>query len=403
MGLEVEADDSRGAQLRRQRTRILVATLLVVSGCGSELAGLGLDGGGDSRSGIDTGADSATSDHDQPTDATIHDAEHDRRARDGTVEDRGFDDHTLRDVIDAPLDSNVGDTAPTDATFEHLGDAGDAGSDGGGIPVVTGVGRPNQIVLDSTSIYWTDALDRNVWKAPLLGGPSSILATDPAGAGAIVVDATSVYWSDGPYVLKVALDGGATTTLGTAAINAGALAVDSTNVYWTDEGSAVYGVPIDGGTRFTLATGQGECAGIAINSTTAFWANGGLSGSVASAPLAGGAPTTLSLQPNPIFLTIDSSFLYVNETGTWGSIVKIPLGGGAPITLVTSTYWPQGIAVDSSNVYWLSYLGGTVMSVPIDGGSPTTLATGQSVPQSIAVNESNIYWSTLNTIMRLPK
>ncbi len=56
-----------------------------------------------------------------------------------------------------------------------------------GAPVVA-------VAVDDTSVYFTsyDA----VWKVPRAGGDVTLLAQNQGGPDAIVVDATSVYWTN---------------------------------------------------------------------------------------------------------------------------------------------------------------------------------------------------------------
>ena len=71
----------------------------------------------------------------------------------------------------------------------------------------------------------------------------------------------------------------------------------------------------------------------------------------------------------------------------------------------------MGVAVDSTNVYWVNAgdftgsLGGTVMKMPLGGGIPTTLASGQAKPLKVAVDSTSVYWTNAvnaaGTVMKL--
>ncbi|HTG00484.1 MAG TPA: hypothetical protein VK654_07860, partial [Nitrospirota bacterium] len=146
------------------------------------------------------------------------------------------------------------------------------------------------LAIDTASLYWIEsplsgygAVTTTLKRADLISGTTTTLSTTPltpwgyhiVAKRPIVMDSTSVYWTDGFSIYKVGLNGGAETVL---SAGAGALAVDSTSVYWTSGFNPGYGciscvnkVGINGGSP-TILTCIRDCnIDITVDSTSVYW------------------------------------------------------------------------------------------------------------------------------------
>jgi hypothetical protein len=104
-----------------------------------------------------------------------------------------------------------------------------------------------------------------------------------------------------------------------------------------------------------------------------------------------GATVLACGQPNPLSLAVDAQNLYWTTGSSAGPVMQMPKGGGTPTAIATAQYYPFGVVVDSSHVYFSDSLG-AIKRVPIGGGNVTTLATlNGNVIYSLAVNATTLF------------
>jgi len=254
------------------------------------------------------------------------------------------------------------------------------------------------------------------------GDASLVLATGIGSPGLIAADPTYVEWvtlgSPG-YVLRVPAGGGQLPTTLASSSGIGGIARDSVAgvVFWTDQSNGtVMSVPVSGGSATTIASGQSGPIGVAVENANLYWLNIGPNPTVMTVPVAGGSPSTVASSANngPIasshLLTVDSNNVYWEPNGPGaGAVLQAPLGGGTVTTLYQGTTFTQGIALDSSYVYWSAQgtggIGsGVVLKAHKGGGPVITVASGLQDPRDIAVDPTggNAYWvdNTAQVVMR---
>jgi hypothetical protein len=226
----------------------------------------------------------------------------------------------------------------------------------------------------------------------------------------VLAPGTFVYWTeDGPYVglvRRVGINGGTITSISPALGGPGNIAVTSNGIFWIEDGSraldsgAIRKVSLNGGSVTTLVTGLNNSPNMTVDSTNVYWTESFNLGSVQKVGINGGSPSTIATGSDVNMadgIAVDSSSVYWVDFGS-GSVKKRGISGGSVITLVSGRSYPNRIAVDSTSVYWTengSAAGGAVMkcSNSFAGGPTTTLASGLSSPWSITVDANYVYWS----------
>ena len=283
------------------------------------------------------------------------------------------------------------------------------------------------ILVDDTSVYWTQPSDGLVMRADKDGANAVTLISTSAPGGRvffpryITADATTIYIADAQssYVVSCAKTGCGNnpTTVALLATAAQAspnqIGLLAPYVYFTDDTDSVWRALADGsGGAQRLATyapplpdGGGVTSSpqaIATDSAFVYWTND--DGTVQKAPLDGGAPalvTTGSLASVGEVALVNGTLFFTQQVENTGTVETALVTGGKSHIVAASQSFPTGITADATNIYWvdqgpLTYndTHGTVMTCPLDNCSaPVVLASGQAQPWGIAVDADAVYWT----------
>ena len=343
----------------------------------------------------------------------------------------------------------LSDAAPTNAADAAAGDATTSASDGAGsseagpdgsagasapdagdgecvaptpatITLATNQSGPAGIVVDATFAYWANHNDGTIMRAPIDGSSAAtVFATDQGEPHSLAIDSTSVYWTDnaGGNVVRGTIGDGSVFTIASDQTGAQGIAVDATNVYWTlgnSGGTAVMAAPktssISGQGVALAANGGSGPQGVAVEGPRVYWVTF-YAGTVQAAAVDGGSPVTFDTdQTYPEGIAVDSQDVFwTTSTTVMGASLD---GGGSPFVLAMGQNNPSsggvnvdvGIAIDSANVYWAEYGAGKVNEVARAGGSATPLATGTH-PLGLTADATSVYWTDYGagTVMKTSK
>ena len=204
---------------------------------------------------------------------------------------------------------------------------------------LAGADTPFGLAVDSTYVYWAEFYTQTVNRVPLAGGSSSFV------------------W-----------DAGTVSAGGTPPNGASALTIDPGFVYINDQNASAYRVAIGGGTlvpMFTDPNGPGVgIFGLAVDSNDVYLgASGGIYQMSKGATSGATALAPNVTQPDDLELDPAGGVVYwadYGNAGTDGTVGMVPLDGGATVPLHQQLATPEALAVNSTDLFWVSY--GTVLS-----------------------------------------
>ena len=279
--------------------------------------------------------------------------------------------------------------------------------------LASGQSSPTSIVSDGANVYWTNTgTVRSVMKVPVTGGTPVVVATGLRKPGYLAIDATNAYWTDeastfpnGTILMSAPLDGtaAAPAVLASSNIALQQFVVAGGNIYYFNL-STLTVITTAGAAVKTLTPSSTNALNATADAANLYWTNNVQQ--VLTMPLSGTTATVLTtlVAPGDFLggsqpISVDATGVYVpaNPGGGADAVLSIPLAGGAPTTVATfvsAFNGVPGIVSDGKNVYWANNFGFAVMRAPVTGGTVVTISCDVEKPEGIAQDTTHVYWTT---------
>jgi virginiamycin B lyase len=222
-------------------------------------------------------------------------------------------------------------------------------------------------------IYWANANTHTIARANLdgTGDNQGFIKVVGGFPNAVAVDGTHIYWTvpDANTIGRANLDGtGTNQTFITGASGPEGVALDGAHLYWTNGDSGTIGrANLDGsGVNQKFITGASGSNGLAVDTDHLYW-------TIVGTQL---TPNTIGRADLPDGTNVNQSF--------------IPSLSGRPSLQGP----PEGVAVDSTHVYWTELLNQSIGRANLDGmGADDDFIDVPDNPTGIAVDAGHLYWS----------
>ncbi len=247
--------------------------------------------------------------------------------------------------------------------------------------------RPTSIALDESNIYYTDTFNlmAEVASRPLAGGAKTVLHGTYTLPSSIVRLGSAVFWVN---FTNSQPDGGV----------------------WTAPTSGA-GIAIKLASHQNPVVAQRALAAYSVGSGVSYRAHVFYGDAWSSKlyeirrSLFGVTETSLvpdaALNYYPFGVAIDGTHIYfTNDVGH--GLWRVPYAGGVPTELVESEQQPGALVVTGGQIYYVSE--GDIKTKPAAGGAASTFAESVGTLQGMVAANGYLYWacSSCNTIRKKP-
>ncbi len=240
-----------------------------------------------------------------------------------------------------------------------------------------------QLAIDSTNVYWAtnssslQNVHGGIFSCPIAGCPGdtphTILANTD-GLTNVIVGSTYLYYVNEIAGAVHAIPKNATNGAGDTVLYAGTMDIND---------------PYDG-----VVPGQ-----LAVDTSNLYFADS-FNGGVWRAPLAGGRPVLMifSNAGHDLPVAVDSTFVYYGDDSANAVVRNVKTGtpDGGSVTVAVRTPFPSGMAIDSpsNTIYWsdVGTAPGTINKVSLGGGTKTVIDSTQSDPQGVAIDSTYVFY-----------
>jgi sugar lactone lactonase YvrE len=247
-------------------------------------------------------------------------------------------------------------------------------------------------------IYWGQEPPAGVGRANIDGtAPNQKFVAPGTVSVGVAVDHGHLYWMGSTAIARANLDGSGLQQSFIAIAGGGGsgygVAVDAGHVYWANQSTNAIGrANLDGtGVNQSFITGANSPQMVAVANGYIYWANYN-DGTIGRARVDGSGVnesfvTTGSFGVEGV--AVDSSHIYWTVLAGPGNIGRANINGtGVDASFITGANYPDGIAEDGGHLYWAnSVTPGTIGRANLDGtGVKESFITGTTTALGIAID-----------------